>query len=284
MRARNGSDRGIIDRRSTWVIAVGLTALAATVARAQTIYQDSFGRGSGGSPAALSGSSPDQETGLAGGSASATWLASNWTTDGTKANLSAPGNSQAFLPFVPQAGNFYSLTTTLNTANSSGSWWLSLGFSATSSTSGGQFHELNTVYAWMLERGSTASLQDQIFAGPGVAGVANVSTVTGPASFNVVLNTTASPWTASFAINGATVGSTLNLPAAAQTGGSNPIQFVGFGSGGSNPGGGTGSVSNFSLILVPEPASLGALGFAIPTLLSRRRLRLRRRRRRRARG
>jgi hypothetical protein len=255
---------------SIW-IGAGVIVSANERLHAATVYQDSFNRGTGSSQVALNGSAPPQETGLAGGSASAFWTASAWTTDGTEANLTPPGNSQAFLPFVPQAGDVYDLSAVLNTTSASGSAWLSLGFSNTDVTTGEQFHVSNTVYAWMLERGApSASSQNQAFAGSGTATTINDGTATSPVLLDVSLNTTSPTWTASFSVNGVPEG-TVNLPAAAQTGGSKPIEFVGIGSGGFDAGGGAGSVSSFSLTVVPEPATASLVTLCAVTFLARRR-------------
>ncbi len=76
-----------------------------------------------------------------------------------------------------------------------------------------------------------------------------------PVDFQIVLDTTAATWTATYFLNGVQRGTTQNLPAGANTG----IGGIGF-SRTSNSAAGTGGVvSRFELSVVPEPASL-ALG------------------------
>jgi hypothetical protein len=279
MYAKNPVRLPILAWLSFW-IAGALVVSATHRLHADTIYRDSFDRGTSSSQVLLNGSAPDQETGLAGGSASAVWTASAWTTNGTQANLIPPGNSQAFLPFVPQAGNIYNLSAVLNTTSASGSAWLSLGFSNTDVTTGEQFHVSDTVYAWMLERGApSASTQNQAFAGP-ASNAINDGTATSPVLLDITLNTTSPTWTASFSVNGVAVGTTVNLPTAAQPGGSKPIEFVGIGSGGFDAGGGAGSVSDFSLTnasltnAVPLPNTawmgLGLMGLLVAAKFIRR--------------
>ena len=266
MYAKNPIRPPVLAWLSFW-IAAALVFSATGRLHAATVYLDSFDRGTSSLQVALNGSAPDQATGLAGGSASAVWTSSAWTTNGSQANLAPPGNSQAFLPFLPQAGEIYNLSAVLNTASTSRSGWPSLGFSNTDVTTGEQFHVSNTVYAWMLERGApSASSQNQAFAGAGTNGLINDGTATSPVLLDITLNTISPTWTASFSVNGVAVGST-NLPGVAQTGGSNPIRFVAIGSGGFDAGGESGSVSDFSLTAATPLPNSAWMGLALMGLL-----------------
>jgi hypothetical protein len=234
-----------------WVMAnviVGMCANGAgTVGAATiTIYQDSFSRGTVGTPLTLNGTAPDVVN--TGG---ATWTGgASDTTDGTQANN--PAGAAGFLPFTPASGNIYTLSADLDLL-AANDQWEAIGFT-NGTNSGNEFYLLgNNAGPWLLQRGDGVTL-DHTFLGPETSGgaAATASGVTGYNTYSIVLDTTNAAWTAAF-YRGATL---LVGPTAY---GVNPtISAVGFGNSNS-----AGNIDNFTLTVttIPEPAAVTLLGF-----------------------
>lgn len=250
-----------------WTVAtVALSLLAmAGMARATTLYQDSFTR-----TGQLLGSTPDVvDTG------GATWLAAtNVFLNGSAVNFSGTngypipqGSStlfpNAFLSFTPQNGHIYSLSADINMLSGYDSSvaydWVGFGF-ATSAVTDNYFASVGADYT--MPKNNTLL---QFFAGPGTSNpVKNGGSNNwqGPAndvfnSYKLVLDTTTPLWSIALYTNG--------VEMASATYSSNPsISYVGFGS-----DKGVAYIDNFTLTDVPEPSVLGlvALGGLLLGLL-----------------
>lgn len=247
-------------RRATRSLLIGclssMCLLMVTAATSAQIYFDDF---DGESTVDLNGTAPDIRPG------DETWTAGenaqHWKADGSK---SQNGHSTAWLPFTPEAGLIYALSLDVNPDISDSNDWFSIGFSETNSTDG--FHTTNTVYGWMLNRENDASDSVvQTFLGAGTADAANQDfdpDKTGFVNLAVVLNTVEDAWTIEWLVDDATIRGPMAF-------GDNPtINYAGMAAWNTA----TGTVDNFSLRVVPEPASwlLLALGSLWLMLLRRR--------------
>jgi hypothetical protein len=163
-----------------------------------------------------------------------------WAGNGSITGSNIGGGDNAFLPFPPANGNIYELTATFSLSSTSSSWF-ALGFVDSSNIST-PFYNDTSSSPWMLLTGQgnyytskngTGNLVGPIFFG----------TV---ATFKVELNTMAPVWTASFFVNNTLVSGPLSYT-------TNPTTISGVGFGRADDA--IGSVSNFSLTVVPEPAS-----------------------------
>ena len=266
----------------------GLTGLSSGA----IIYQDNFD-GTAGTVAART---PDTETGLFGGSASAPWTSDSttsanpdaiWQASGgtysgtgtTDASISLFGTgadsnliTNAYLPFTPQAGNVYDLHLAIASSGTGASGnWLGLAFAQaglSGHTSGGGSSALSNdaTYGLIIDKGSGVV---QSFAGLGTAN-GKISTSAGFLSqgtssptyhtFDILLDTTNTSWTVSWLVDGV------------QPAGGSPFTYT------TNPTIGnvifgtnklTGVVSDFSLTTVPEPASLGLFALGALGILRR---------------
>lgn len=225
--------------------ALGGLCLAPQAAAQTTIYADNF---TGSSSDPLDGTTPGTESGTLGGSSSVAWSAkSDFNADGSIGN-GYNSDGSAALPFVPQAGEIYTLSTTLDTTAGG---WLAVGFEDSDSTNQ-TFYSSNGGSAWMLQGSGGAAY----FPGPGTTGGVGVDSPA-VATLSIVLDTTEPAWTESFFVDGTAVAGPLT-PA------SNPtINYVALG----ELGPVAGTASNFSLTTaaVPEPSTWGALlsGFGL---------------------
>jgi hypothetical protein len=217
-------------------LLISLILLPLNEVSSAIIYSESF---VGTDPvAALNGSSPDVAENFAGGSSTATWIAtSQYLNDGTVATTNS---HSALLPVDVQSGYIYTLTGSVTTG-STASGWLSLGFTrGTSAIPQNGNHYGNGGTAWMLKHGS-GSIQTAFEAQAGIQGA---GTVNGTANFTIILDTSTPAWSIRWLLNGNQVRT--------ETYTTNPdINYVGFGSSGM-----IGTISNFSLsaVAVPEPS------------------------------
>jgi hypothetical protein len=207
-----------------------------------TIYKDNFSYVTN-----LNGKYPDT-------TGDHTWVANSlWSADGAEAAISSSNTSaNAFLPFVPQPGNVYTLSATMDCTG--GTDWLALGF-ANGSNINGQWQTVNNPVGWWLVRPdfnplSNVNPQQNVgWAGPGAANGVNTTTNTGPHNYAVILDTRpASPsaWTFTFQMD------SNNLVGPTAFGGSGPtISTVGFG----NLNSATGMVQNFTLTVAASSGS-----------------------------
>ena len=258
-------------------LAVAAVAGLAGTASASIIYQDNF---SGSSSNPLNATSPSVDA------TGATWTAdTGWRADGsqTAADAATNGSSDAYLPFTPSSGNIYTLSATMSPSLTSGSNWFALGFvgsfSSATSTTGGAVNNGDGVNAWFADSGSGQlnagpwllmnsgwngeDPNESYFPGPGASGAVDFTGKSGD-TVAIVLNTQSSAWTFQVFVNGTNVSPVIPFS-------SNPA-ITGVGLGQFAPA--VGSVSNFSLTSVPEPATLGlcAVGGLGLLLLKRRRV------------
>lgn len=261
---------------------------AAGMAHAGVIYSDNF---TGTAGTALGGSAPTTASGTDGGSATATWNAA--TTAAAATTTTATGFWQyngsgsasitgtdvnattgvangliagAYLPFVPQAGQVYTLTITLAPTIGDGTSgnWLGIGFfqaalngHAVSGTNAALSN--NNPYGLLIDKPTGVY---QSFAGLGTANAGPTATIAKtPHTFAIQLDTTGTNYTFAWSVDGGA----FSTP---QTASATPnIGLVGFGTNKQ-----AGSVSSFSLSTnVPEPTSVAALAGGAALLVSRRR-------------
>jgi hypothetical protein len=238
-------------------------ALAATLsllagrASAVVIYQESF-TGAGG-----------PLNGKAVGPTAANWKAGPVFLDngavGAVVSTSATGQA-AHLPFTPQAGKVYTLKATILNTNPD---WIAVGFMPVGTDwtlqNASMRHSNSGAYAWGLTRNHPTNNDQEFFNGINTtnipAGVnGDLVSPQAPVNFQIVLDTTNATWTAAYYLNGVQRGPTQNLVAGANSG----IGGVGFSRTNNATATSGGTISNFELSVVPEPASLtlGLLGLA----------------------
>jgi hypothetical protein len=241
---------------------------------AGVIYQDSFGRTGG-----LNGSMPTIDAGGFGGTANAKWAAllfgtnspdTGWTTstvNGGQLTYSGATNGaheMALLPFTPEPGQIYQLqvTAVVNDFGSSSSNWIGLQFL---NVSDGAYGATGPAMIYRVYGGG-AGFPNGIGGSGSVAGSPGGGSTTNTSDKVVlteVLNTVGATWTAAFswkdmtnpALSVITSPSNVNMSPT----GDLSVNMVGIGF--APPIGGT--MTNFSLVTVPEPAGLGLITGAI---------------------
>lgn len=215
------------------VFCTGL--LVAGLAQSTVIYQDAFS-----ADGSLAGRAVETGTG--------TWIGhSDLQTSGGMALPAAtnPGKN-ALLAFTPETGKIYTLSADVNAISGS---WLALGFvSDTAATIIGNelfYDYVDTAAPWMyvVPAGNV-----QTFGGPHTGDIAGFTGVGSSGTMEIRLDTTGSNWEATYFFKGAllrtkTFSGSLNITHVAF--GGNPVS--------------TQEVDNFSLTVIPEPATLGLL-------------------------
>jgi hypothetical protein len=203
-----------------------------------TLYLDHFSGTSG----ALNVRTPDTAT-----IGTNKWIAASaWRTDGIRANITN-ATANAFLPFVPVAGQVYRLSADINCVGTGNSDWLSLGFAYGTNT-GTAWQSANNPVGWMLARDSgTSTLDGQTFLGPGTTGSVNTGVYpTGTMNYAIVLDTRPAAWTFTFLVN-----SNIVVPATAFGSSGPTISSIGIGM---LSGGGSAQVDNLTLLKLSSAA------------------------------
>jgi len=198
------------------------------------IYQDTFSQVTN----SINGNLPDTI-------GNQSWIANPaWGSDGTEAVANTSTSANAFLPFVPQGGNVYTLSAAINCISGS---WFALGYDNGINVND-QWHTVNNPVGWILVRPDDGE-ENQIFVGPGTAGGGGTGVIPfEPHTYAITLDTRpASPsaWTFTFQTDG------TNVSGPTAFGGSGPIiSTVGFGSLNTS----AGTITEFTLA-VAFPAS-----------------------------
>jgi hypothetical protein len=240
----------------------------AGAASASTIYSDNFSGSS--TPGTLNGAAPTVTTGSATWTADSLWSDSGYINSGSSARLSA------YLPFTPVAGHIYTLSAGLEVTKETnpsdtvaGDYWFGLGFMTNASTTQGW--DGGGASPWVLNGfyAPSSGVNSLVSTGPGLSGGQGFGGITsGVNNYSIVLDTVASTWTYNVYLTNSAHTNLLIGSSSAAPFSSNPvITDVGI-----QDGLGAGNVSNFSLTVVPEPASLGlfAVGGLGLLLLNRR--------------
>ncbi len=211
------------------------------------VYLDSFD-GEAGAP--LHGASLDI--------GEATWTTGEvFKADGTvSALVLQQSNGQAaWLPFVPQPDAIYIAEARIHNPYQG---WVAFGYMpATSATSPiwtvtnpGMRHSNSGAHAWALVRNDNSGLHQQIFNGPNTGNKlfdGNAADPEQPVDLKIVLDTTASVWTANYYINGKHLTGPHPLPASANPGSVSAIGGIGFSRSNTSVAGTDATISHFSL-------------------------------------
>lgn len=243
---------------SLYLIAITSAHLATA---ATVIYQDDF---SGGSTTDLNGLAPDVRPGAE------VWAANPlFKADG----LVGPGanDASAWLPFTPQAGNIYTLTTTYEVDPASQTSWISIGFSNSNNTN---LRFVNSSgYGTFIRR---ANLDVSTFTGLATNGADASSdlSATGEVTVSITLDATdanSANWTIAWSAQDSNNNTYTRAAATAVNGDYGDIAYIGY----SRDGGRTGNIFSLELVNVPEAGdfALFAGAFAGLGLLLRRRRR-----------
>ncbi|HUB25604.1 MAG TPA: PEP-CTERM sorting domain-containing protein [Tepidisphaeraceae bacterium] len=296
--------------KSTFVAAsliviggVGVISRAAIIPNPQaTIYSDSFDGNEAGSLGSgpIGGQNLDVANGIDGGTAGATWNAATTTvtpitTTGSDAvwqyNASNTGAniqgvlgardtnliSNALLPFTPQPGLIYDLEATYNVpAAGTDNHWIGLAFmqgNGHSASGSSSALSNDNPYGLVIVRDGDASSTTgyvDIFEAAGTGSDNNfnpsATALTGGSvgttvTVDTILNTQGSSDTMSWYLNGNLVNSTpVTIAAASAT------EYVAFG----DDTAPQGTVSNFSLTVIPEPGMIGLLSLGGVLFMRRR--------------
>jgi hypothetical protein len=261
------------------VSAILATAALAPLARAATIYQDNF---DGAAQADLHGTTPDV--------GAATWSA-HTAFDANGAITPVANGSGAWLPFVPAAGQSYTLSTSFRAIAGNANWF-ALGFAeaipANSQLTSNDNRFIGSANvgaavgkAWMLVRGSNSANPNQTLRGDGVNGTfaaGTLSFVGGPTNggdvdLRIILDATggAGTFKATFLAKRPVDASYTDVGGGPLALNAEDIGAVGVVF--SNTGV-TGSVAGFSLTSVPEPAAMSLASLAVAAAIQARRRRL----------
>jgi hypothetical protein len=248
-------------------ICFGAAVLLVSVlgAPATIIYFDPL-NGSGD----LDATSPSDR---AGGTGTADWAASD--DIGADGAITVGGNGSAWLPFTPQQGRIYQLSADVDVGPSEENRWLSIGFAKSSAdVTAAFFSDPPGGYGHILykpDRGATAG---SVFLGEGTAGQgADFDPVdSGAMELTVWLDTVPSGtanWAFSFFADGSLVDGPHTLGDVGSIDDPGSIQFVGI----TKQNTSNGLVKNFSLSIIPEPASVLLLLLSAAAVFGLRRLR-----------
>ena len=240
-------------RAAAAALMVGAASVSVAVpAAGAVLYFDDFSGAGGPLNGAVPDTRPDGST--------ATWAAGGTLADSGAVTVDADG-ATAYLPFVPESGQEYTLSATLLTG-ATGNNFLGIGFTRVQGNPNFRFFAVPAgnvdpqAVLWGMSRGSNApgTSFDQSFIGPGTGGGVNATTRSAD-TVAIVLDTTGANWTVEWYFGAALARTESVAPDAG-------IQFVALTA--NNSGGGTWD--DFSLTVLPEPAALGVLTLAAGAL------------------
>ncbi len=252
------------------VAGLFVAAPLASSASAAILYSDNF---SGSHSTALNGSAPanfDNTGGELG--ASPLWISgttsADFHADGTVATTGV--SASAYLPFIPNTGEIYQLSATLNETDGSNRW-LALGFAQRPVTaSSPRWADVNPTtgpqpVAWLLHRGGgyvttgSSLVLDQTFLGPATASSANITDPVGsltatPVDVLLILDTSAPLWSVTWEMRNHNTGGAFTTVRTASFTTNPTINYIGFTAINAPT---TGQISNLQLQAtpVPEPTS-----------------------------
>ncbi|QTN31550.1 hypothetical protein HZ994_04150 [Akkermansiaceae bacterium] len=242
--------------------------MACSSLQAAVIFQDDFTGNPDTGADGLNGESPDTTTGAAA------WVsASNFNADGSFLAASGTAGASATLLYTPSSGKVYTLDSRMDVTSTTG--WLAMGFASGQSTAT-NFQArfvtgstpLGRVWMLMSEGGGGAAWQD----GTSVNHVEdNTISVTGTIDMRIVLDTTATTWTATWYAKDATASSYTVIKGTEDVVSQASINSVGFALSGEQC---PGTITSFSLSdgnVIPETSSATLLGLAFGFMFVRRR-------------
>lgn len=200
MRSFYLSHRRLLGRLACLLASLGVGA----VARAELIYQEDF---AGPAASALKGRTPTLRAGVLGGDVQARWIGPDaagpnriGADGGLGMQVKFAVGASAFLPFRPEVGRVYKLT--VSGIHVPIGDWVGAGFSTTAAPKGdGRFRDAGTVF-WGLVRGEGATLNDQTFSGPEIAGVENAATLSASVITILLDTTSAKLWDVRWFLDG----------------------------------------------------------------------------------
>ena len=216
-----------------WIVGLSFGLLIAGMAQADVVYQDTFSV-----DGTLAGRAVEIGTGV--------WIGHSdlQTTNGVALPAATSPGKNALLAFTPETGRIYTLSVDINAISNS---WAAMGFvSDTAATIAGNeffYSYVDTEAPWMyvVPAGNV-----QTFTGPSTGGIGTFAGIGSSGTMQIELDTTGSDWEATYYFEGTALRTNTFS-------GSLNITHVGFGG---NPVS-TQEVDNFSLTVIPEPATLG---------------------------
>lgn len=200
-------------RNLLWAGAIIL--FCCSIGKAQIIYSNAFN----GAAASIYRHVPTFSTNWAGGTSSAWWnVLSNSTTSFLDANGTVGTTlTSDLLPFTPRSGYVYTLTASVTVPAMTAGKWITMGFAATNPF-------VNTAIdsrfgSTLINGGPWGYLTEgsggDFFFPTRATSTANAQLMPSPGTYTVqmILDTTASQWTASEFVNGTQIGTTFTYSA-----------------------------------------------------------------------
>lgn len=252
-------------------IVVAVAVMLSGLSQASIIYQDAFNDGTVGSTL---------NTTLDISTNGATWKGASGAYDYTgsgSVKLNTPVWRTVYLEFSPEAGKVYTYSANVRVdAKTASEIPFGVGFISQNNLGVANPAIMNwwnnADSPWIRIDPQTASGTPGYPAGVAGAQVANtqVGNIMGSVgnfnNYQIVLDTTAANWTATYLFNGS------EFYSYTYSGGNPTISAFGFGSNGSSSI--VGEMDSVELSVIPEPATLGLIGFVSVGILCIRRLRL----------
>ncbi len=197
--------------RSLFLVGMIALLLCSRGTAQTTIYSSTFN----GAASNINEKAPTVATDTAGAAASSTWRdAANSTMLYSNGTDNTTAGDSVLLPFTPENGYVYTLTTSVTFTGNPGSW-VGAGFAEYYGVPGAGNAQFNQAgvngYDWAILTESSGNLQ--FFTGPSTTGQefnqnAFFTAGTGTHTLTITLNTTASAWTMTCFVDGTQAGST----------------------------------------------------------------------------